>query len=115
MARHIPLKSDDGLTKVGYVGFSWTLSFFGILVPLFRKDFKWATIYFVIALITKAGIKGAAEDPALLAIAAIGLLIHVYLAFTYNKIYTKGLIAKGYKLTGTDTEIAMNQAALGII
>lgn len=93
MARPIPLKSDAGLTKVGYVGFSWTLLFFGFFVPLSRGDFVWFILYLILYCCGGC----------------------IVLPFMYNKIYTKGLIANGYKLSGTDAEIAMNKAALGII
>ena len=36
----------NGLRKEVKVGFSWTVFFFGLFVPLFRGDLKWAAIMF---------------------------------------------------------------------
>ncbi|GHV41285.1 hypothetical protein FACS1894187_22910 [Synergistales bacterium] len=62
----------------GYVGFSWTVLFFGPFVPLLRGDYKWAVIMLVFDIFT-------------------GHLASLVLAFMYNKIYTRSLIIdKGF-------------------
>jgi len=34
------------------VGFSWTVFFFGFFPPIFRGDWKWGLIIFVLAIFT---------------------------------------------------------------
>lgn len=75
----ISLKNtSNGLVKDVNLGFSWTTFFFGAFVPLFRSDFKWAIIMFLLGSIT-FGISG------------------FIFPFIYNKIYIKEMIEKGYK------------------
>lgn len=69
---------NTGVVKEAPVGFSWTIFFFGFFPPLFRSDWKWTIIMFVIAMIT------------------IGLSNFVFM-FIYNKLYIKDLIGTGYK------------------
>jgi len=44
----IHLKNKHGYTINCKTGFSWTNLFFGLFVPLFRGDLKWAAIQFVV-------------------------------------------------------------------
>lgn len=77
MATVVNLRSGSVFTK-GFIGFSWTTLFFGILVPLFRGDWKWFLIM-VIAMIVTCG------------------LSNILFWFIYNRIYTKNLILeKGF-------------------
>lgn len=59
------------------LGFSWTMLFFGVFVPIFRGDWKWALIGFMLALITIGG-------------------AWIALAFMYNTIYIKEKLATGF-------------------
>jgi hypothetical protein len=68
-----------GETKEAPVGFSWTMLFFGVFVPLFRGDFKWALITFLAAIVT------------------FGISWFVF-PFIYNKLYIKDLLSKGFKV-----------------
>ena len=68
-----------GQMKEAPVGCSWTTFFFGFFPALFRGDFKWAIIIFLLALIT------------------VGLSGLVFM-FIYNKLYIKDLIADGFKV-----------------
>lgn len=62
-----------GITKEAPVGFSWTVLFFAFFPPLFRGDWKWAIIMFLLTIIT---------------VGLSGLLF----MFIYNKLYIKDLI-----------------------
>jgi hypothetical protein len=70
--------SQTGIVKTAKYGFSWTTLFFGFFPALLRGDLKWASIMFIIALIT------------------IGFSWLIF-PFFYNKIYIKELLEKGYK------------------
>ncbi len=72
------MENEVGLQKKVKVGFSWTLLFFGVFVPLIRGDLKWALIMFVLAFLT-------------------GGVSWLVFPFTYNKIYVESLIENGYK------------------
>lgn len=72
-------KPGTGQIKEAPVGFSWTVLFFGFLPPLFRGDFKWALIMFILAILTM-GISG------------------LVFMFIYNKLYIKDLVGDGYKV-----------------
>jgi len=67
-----------GQIKEAPVGFSWTVLFFGFFPPLFRGDWKWAIIMFLLAMLT------------------FGLSGFVFM-FIYNKFYIKDLIGSGFK------------------
>lgn len=104
MAKVIQLKhSATGLTKDGFYGFSWTTFFFGPFVPLFRGDFLtflgYLAIVMIIGLIT-AGVGG--------------YFCFIIWAFFYNSYYTKKLIEKGYKLSGTNEQNSEAAKVLGV-
>ncbi|MFT7300286.1 MAG: hypothetical protein ACI89Z_000740 [Porticoccus sp.] len=67
-----------GAMKEAPVGFSWTVSCFGFFPPLFRGDWKWAVIMFLLTLAT------------------FGLCTIVFM-FIYNKLYIRDLIRSGFK------------------
>ena len=68
--------------KTAPVGFSWTTCLFGGWPAIFRQDWAWG-VGLVIADVITYGIAG------------------IVFGFTYNKIYIKGLINKGYTITDT--------------
>ncbi len=69
---------NTGENRKAPVGFSWTTFFFGIFVPLFRSDWKWAIIMFLAAGFT------------------CGLSWLVF-PFLYNKLYLKDLVGRGFR------------------
>ena len=69
---------NTGHIKEAPVGFSWTVGFFGFFPPLFRGDWKWGIIMFLLALLTW-GLSG------------------LVFMFIYNKLYIKDLIGSGFK------------------
>ena len=61
---------NTGAIKEAPVGFSWTVFFFGFIPALFRADWKWAAIMFLLAMFT------------------FGLSNLVFM-FIYNKLYVR--------------------------
>ena len=75
----LTLKNDNGVTKTVKVGFSWTMLFFGVFVPLVRGDWKWL----------------------LISILAVPFTFGIYwlvFPFFYNKVYLNDLLNNGYKI-----------------
>jgi len=81
-----------GAIKEAPVGFSWTVFFFNFFPPLFRGDFKWAVIFFLLAMLT------------------MGLSAIVFM-FIYNKLYIKDLIGAGYKIKSFKDEASKQEVA----
>jgi len=81
-----------GAIKEAPVGFSWTVGFFNFFPPLFRGDFKWAAIFFLLAIIT------------------MGLSGLVFM-FIYNKLYIKDLIGAGYKVKSFKDDSSKQEVA----
>ena len=75
----------NGVIKEVPVGISWTIFFFGLFVPMFRGDSKWAIISVTILIIS------------LFTFGIPGIILQIYLFFRYNKIYADDLMEKGYK------------------
>lgn len=72
------LQNQLGASKTVKTGFSWTTLFFGCFPAMFRGDWKWAIIMFIVALITS------------------GISWFVF-PFFYNKLYIQDLLNKGYR------------------
>lgn len=73
------MRNEHGAIKKVKAGFSWTTFFFGVLVPLFRGDFKWFLVMIVANLFT------------------VGLANFIFI-FKYNSWYISDLQDKGYKI-----------------
>lgn len=69
---------NTGSMKEAPVGFSWTVFFFGFFPPIFRGDWKWGIIMFILTILT------------------LGISNIVFM-FIYNKLYIKDLIGSGFK------------------
>ena len=84
-----------GGMKQAPIGFSWTTLFFSFFPALFRADWKWAIIQFIIAAFT------------------FGLSAFVF-CFIYNKLHVKTLLEQGYTSSEDDTRLKPAEAALGL-
>lgn len=73
------LINDNGVRKEVKKGFSWTMLFFGIFVPMVRGDWKWFIITLIAAMVT----------------AGLSWLIF---PFFYNRLYLDDLLNGGYKI-----------------
>ena len=67
----------NGVIINAKIGFSWTVFFFGFLVPIYRGDAKWAVIMFAASLLTV-------------------FMAQLIFSFTYNRTYIRELLLKGY-------------------
>ena len=83
---NIRVMNDVDKKKEIKLGFSWTMFFFGVFVPLFRGDWKW----FLIIL----GIEVVLTFTGLLFIMPFVML---GLSFFYNRLYAKDLYDNGYR------------------
>lgn len=85
-----------GAMKEAPVGYSWTSLFFGFFPALFRGDWKWAVIQFIIQLCT------------------FGLSAIVF-SFIYNKLYIRDLIGAGFKAQSiASNDMAFASAKVGM-
>lgn len=80
--------TQTGETKVVKVGFSWTTFFFGFWPAIFRGDWLWAVILFVLCWLT-VGIAG------------------IIMAFVYNQIYIKRLVEQGFRPADEESKQAL--------
>ncbi|WLV24477.1 DUF2628 domain-containing protein [Aciduricibacillus chroicocephali] len=80
------LRNKDNFVKEVKVGFSWTTFFFGFFPALIRGDLKWAAIIFIVTL-----------SVGFFTVGIGGWVTSLVFAISYNKIYTKNLLKKGYE------------------
>ena len=89
---------NTGESKSAPVGFSWTTFFFTFLPALFRGDWKWAAIMFILMPFT------------------LGISNLVFM-FIYNKLHMNDLIDSGYKaksISSGDIEFVESKMKLNI-
>lgn len=104
MATKIKMRQKDtGLTKDGFIGYSWTTLFFGSFPALFRGDFITFIGVFVVLVILGVITAGVGTFIAMIA-----------WSFLYNKYYTRKLIEKGYQFDDTPELNKAGEEALGI-
>ena len=84
MAKQVILER-DGIAKPSYVGFSWTVFFFGAFVPLIRGRYLDALVMFIVALIVAYFSNGLGN-----------LFLGIILGFFYNKYATEQMLKEGY-------------------
>lgn len=91
----IKVKDEIGKVKEIKIGFSWTLFFWGLFVPLIRADWKHFFIIFGVSVVL--GFVG---------LAFVVPFVMLALAFLYNKMYATDLFKDGYRgLTDEENEI----------
>lgn len=86
---------NNGLTRIGYFGFSWTYLFFGWWVPLIRGELGVAALHLLFTICTFG-------------------LWQLIVSFLYNKQYMVRMLEKGYVLKDEPHLMARARAALGI-
>jgi hypothetical protein len=84
MAKQVILER-DGIAKPSYVGFSWTIFFFGAWVPLIRGRYLDALVMFMVTMIVAYFTHGAG-----------GFIFNIILSFFYNKYATEQMLKEGY-------------------
>lgn len=83
----IELRNRNGVVKKAPQGFSWTVFFFGLFVPLFRKDWKFFLIMFALNLVIGAITYGLGA-----------FIVNLIVAIKYNEWYLEGLQNEGYDI-----------------
>lgn len=113
---------NNGKIKKGIVGFSWTTFFFGLFVPLLRRDFKIFLPFFFLYMAilymmpyTYSDIDGIfsfrIEDNIGIYqqfSTAFYFIVNILGAFFYNKFYTQNLIYRRYYPMSEETEVILN-------
>jgi len=84
---------ESGLTRSGYVGFSWTYLFFGWLVPLFRGELGVAALHLLFTIVT-------------------GGLWQLIVCFLYNRQYMTRMLTGGWVLADSEGRNALAAAKL---
>lgn len=94
----IVLKNDAGMVKEVKKGWSWTVFFFGLFVPLIRGDLKWFAIMLAISALVGMFTAGIGS-----------LFVGIVFAAVYNKIYIKDLYEKGYRAADeSEADLVLN-------
>lgn len=130
MAKEIFLKNDSGVIKSSYVGFSWTVFFFGFFAPLLRGDFIWSLIMAIMGIggviilnhsimgtdlfvSTAAGGQYSLDSLNLDLFDFITIIIllgvQLYFCFFYNKFYTQSLINRGFYPADNVSELLLKK------
>ena len=92
LMRHSP----SGLTRKGYVGFSWTYLFFGWFVPLFRGELVVAALHLLFTIVT-------------------GGLWQLIVCFLYNRQYMIRMLTSGWVLADSEERNAVAAAKLDML
>lgn len=72
--------------KKAKLGFSWTTFFFGFFPAVFREDWKWAAIIFLVEMVVTVPTLG-------FGFSVVGIIF----SFFYNRLYVNDLLAKGFR------------------
>lgn len=106
------MHSRSGLPRTGYYGFSWTSLLFCGVPAILRGDTVMG-----LGICAVGGL--AAVVLALVGLGLAGLVIGWFAVgavwgFSYNRIYTRRLIERGYRLADSDERNAEAQRAFGV-
>lgn len=93
----VQLKNDSGHIIKAKIGFSWTTLFFGFFVPLFRKDWLFAAMFFLGSLVVSS------------IIGPFSFFISIGVAIFYNELYIRSLLNAGYYAATADSDNALRQ------
>ncbi len=97
MATRVLIKHQaSGLTRNGYVGFSWTYLFFGFLVPMFRGELGISALHLFFSIIT-------------------GFIWQLYACFMYNKWFMTRMLTRGWVLADSETMNTLAAQKLGMV
>lgn len=81
------------------LGYSWTFFVFGWVLPLFRRDWKWFGITFVVTIMLGYLTAG------------IGTIVaQIVFAGFYNKLSTKDLLENGFEPADEFSALALKKA-----
>lgn len=87
-AKAILIKDEAHDAREAPIGFSWTVLFFGLFVPLLREDWKWFVVMLLLTMF----------------LGPVVVLYNAAMAILYNRIFFRGLIKKGYKMVEIEAE-----------
>ena len=86
----------SGMTKKGYVGFSWTYMFFGWIVPIFRGEMLTALLHLIFSIFTV-------------------FIFHIVEMFLYNGQYMRRQLADGWQMDRSDPNFPYAAMKLGMM
>lgn len=81
------LKNKNGVLKEVKKGFSFTVFFFGFIVPFIRGDWKWGLIMLLVTSLSNLAIPIVAP-----------MIVQTVFAVIYNKMYMDDLLNDGYEI-----------------
>ena len=97
MATKIVMKNESGKLKEGFVGWSWTVFFFGCIPPLFRGDFGGFFAILAVTILAEIGTT-ILLDPGLSTLAL--LIVRIAWAANYNGWHMQRLKDSGFVIVG---------------
>ena len=128
MAKIVIIKHrESGMMKEGMYGFSWTFLFFGYLVPIFRGELLFATLFFFLTYVTyflwifadavfHHTYEIFVDDDIRVGLSIIPLWFwQIIFAILYNKQYMTRMFEKGWELADTDARNYEARAALNMV
>ncbi|MBR1486120.1 MAG: hypothetical protein IJ859_02950, partial [Synergistaceae bacterium] len=131
MAKEVTLVKGDEY-KTGYVGFSWATFFFGFICPAIRKDWKWMFIMWgvlyifpymltslIFALLKAVGAINPYDLGTVIILPIVLTILFYYImviwmAFIYNKAYTKKFIAQDFRLVNDASAYLLQNAKITV-
>lgn len=94
--RKVLLKhQQSGVTKAGYVGYSWTYLLFGWFVPIFRGEIGVGVLHLILTAVTFG-------------------LFQLFMPYLYNKQFMTRLLVNGWQLNDSEEVNRLARLKLGI-